>query len=90
MFAADAVKLARLWGLNRVSWLRGHCFWVGECGDWNERRFGDGGDGSRKGFCDGLRGVFALRMRAYDTLPLSASGDTRARPEAETPQDVSK
>ena len=49
MFAADAVKLARLWGLNRVSWLRGHCFWVGECGDWNERRFGDGGDGSRKG-----------------------------------------
>ena len=33
---ADAVKLVRLWGLNRVSRLGARCFRVGECGDGNE------------------------------------------------------
>ena len=89
MVAADAVKSAQLWGLNRVSRLRRCCFWVGECRDGREilpsykierRLTSDSG---------GLDGRLSARIRVQDGPRPSASGDTLVR-SGRWIQDVSK
>ena len=90
MFAADAVKLAPLWGLHRVSWLRGRCFRVGEWLDGRETVLACTAGRCRRSDSGGPESRFGARIGVRNARRGSASGDTIAWPGAEHIQDVSK